>query len=79
MAADVSKAHPEVGITHKPRATLTGWSLGGLYTREIAKLMPAQVEDVEVPGSHTGLGWNPAVLRVVANRLAQPPGRWQAY
>ena len=31
-----------------------------------------QVSDVEVKGSHIGMGWNPAVLRVVAERLARP-------
>ncbi len=38
-----------------------------------------QVEDVEVTGSHTGMGWNPAVLRVIADRLAQRPGHWRPY
>ena len=134
-------------------ATLIGWSLGGLYAREVAKLLgpkvrqvitigtpfnsradhttvgwifrllsgespkfhPAlsarlrrapdvpttsiysrsdgvvawqtclhddashEVQDVEVRGSHIGLGWNPAVLRVVADRLAQRPGHWLPY
>jgi pimeloyl-ACP methyl ester carboxylesterase len=134
-------------------ATLIGWSLGGLYAREVAKLLgpkvrqvitigtpfnasadhtnvgwifrllngaspkfdPAlsarlrrapevpttsiysrsdgvvawqtclhdavshDVQDVEVRGSHIGLGWNPAVLRVVADRLAQRPGHWRPY
>ena len=136
-------------------ATLIGWSLGGLYAREVAKLLgrrrvrqvitigtpfnadsdytnvgwcyrllsgaspkisaslakrlreapqvpttsiysrsdgivawqtcrhasgrSAQVEDVEVSGSHTGMGWNPSVLRIIANRLAQRPGQWRPY
>jgi len=129
---------------HSQRATLIGWSLGGIYARELGKLMAprlrqvitigtpfngspdhthagwlfqllsgsapvsdpalslrlrtppplpttsiysrsdgvvawqscrhdktnAQVSDVEVKGSHIGMGWNPAVLRVVAERLA---------
>ena len=38
-----------------------------------------QVEDIEVQGSHIGMGWNPSVLRVVADRLAQRPGRWRPY
>ena len=29
-------------------------------------------ENVEVPGSHMGLGANPQVLRVLAERLAKP-------
>jgi len=33
-------------------------------------------ENVEVIGSHCGLGHHPAVLWVVADRLAQPEGAW---
>jgi pimeloyl-ACP methyl ester carboxylesterase len=33
-------------------------------------------ETIEVIGSHCGLGHHPAVLFVVADRLAQPPGGW---
>lgn len=135
------------------KATLIGWSLGGLYAREVAKLIKLQIrqvitigtpfnaerdhsnvgwvfrlvsgtdpafgtplstrlreappvpttsifsrsdgvvawqtcvhdvvskhiEDIEVRGSHLGMGWNPAVLKVVADRLAQPAGRWAPY
>jgi len=39
----------------------------------------ARVQDIEVTGSHLGMGWNPAVLRVVGDRLAQPPRGWQRY
>jgi hypothetical protein len=34
-------------------------------------------ETIEVVGSHCGLGHHPAVLLVVADRLAQTPGDWQ--
>jgi pimeloyl-ACP methyl ester carboxylesterase len=34
-------------------------------------------ETLEVIGSHCGLGHHPAVLHVVADRLAQDPGAWQ--
>jgi pimeloyl-ACP methyl ester carboxylesterase len=34
-------------------------------------------ETIEVVGSHCGLGHHPAVLLVVADRLAQSPGEWQ--
>jgi pimeloyl-ACP methyl ester carboxylesterase len=128
----------------RKRATLIGWSLGGLYARELAKRMQprvrqvitlgtpfnwtgdrtnvawivrllkgeraaispelgerlrepppvptasiysrndgvvawqscqherslAHVDDVEVAGSHLGMGWNPEVLQAVAERLA---------
>jgi hypothetical protein len=131
---------------HTQPITLIGWSLGGIYARELAKIMqarvrrvitigtpfaggpqhthaalayallsgkqvrhdaamarrlllppqvpttciysrsdgvvawqtcvqpdaPAHVENVEVPGSHCGMGWNRHVLDVVAQRLALP-------
>jgi hypothetical protein len=34
-------------------------------------------ETIEVIGSHCGLGHHPAVLFVVADRLAQPQGDWR--
>lgn len=138
---------------HAQPATLIGWSLGGLYAREIAKLMAPQVhqvitlgtpfnadadhthagwlyrllsggptpldaalserlrtpppmrtasiysrsdgvvawqacrhahtsrwiEDIEVDGSHLGMGWNPEVLAAVSDRLGQAPGPWRRY
>jgi hypothetical protein len=36
-------------------------------------------ESVEVFGSHSGLGANPAALWVIADRLAQPEGTWQPF
>lgn len=138
---------------HTQAATLIGWSLGGLYAREIGKLMAPRirqvitigtpfnaqadhtnvgwlfrllsgtsstldpalsrrlrtppplrttsiysrsdgvvawqtcrhhrrsslVHDIEVDGSHIGMGWNREVLAAVADRLAQPPGPWRRY
>jgi pimeloyl-ACP methyl ester carboxylesterase len=37
------------------------------------------IENVAVPASHLGMPAHPDVLRVVANRLAQPEGRWRPY
>jgi pimeloyl-ACP methyl ester carboxylesterase len=39
----------------------------------------ALVENIEVPASHVGMGANPFVLYAVADRLAQPIGRWQPF
>ena len=39
----------------------------------------AHCENIRVTGSHTGLGFNPLVLAVVADRLAQPEGAWQPF
>ena len=134
------------------RASLVGWSLGGVYAREIAKRCPQAVrqvitlgtpfaalananhagplyrlvnrdtaqltpelqarlrerppvpttaiysladgvvawlgcveqpsalsESVQVAASHLGMVSHPEVLRIVAERLAQPEGQWRAY
>ena len=37
------------------------------------------VEDLEVNGSHLGLGWNTAVLNIVADRLSYQQGKWRPY
>src|SRR5690606_10623614 len=46
-----------------------------------ASILPAGPlrENVEVRGSHLGLGHNPAVLVVVADRLSQPEQAWQPF
>ena len=36
-------------------------------------------ENVEVYGAHVGLGYNPAALWVIADRLAQPEGAWKPF
>jgi pimeloyl-ACP methyl ester carboxylesterase len=132
------------------KVSLIGWSLGGIYAREIAKRLPgsvrlvitlgspfanpaatqvrriyeairgqplsgapdfkrlraappvpataifsksdgvvawqsclepdgAQTENIEIEGSHIGLGVNPAALYVIADRLAQKEGAWQPF
>jgi pimeloyl-ACP methyl ester carboxylesterase len=38
-----------------------------------------QRENVEVDCSHTGMGFHPDVLEVIADRLAQPAGAWRPY
>lgn len=38
-----------------------------------------QTENIEVQASHLGLGFNPAVLYAVADRLAQPEGGWKPF
>lgn len=137
---------------HGRRVSLVGWSLGGIYAREIAKRSPEAVrqvitlatpfhaldganhagtlfkmlggdtsqltpefqkqlsqrppvpttsvyskndgvvcwegcleqpgkcvENIHVPASHLGMPSHPEVMRVVANRLAQPEGTWRPY
>jgi hypothetical protein len=36
-------------------------------------------ENIEVEGSHCGLGHNPVALYAIADRLAQPEGQWQRF
>lgn len=135
---------------HGRRVSLVGWSLGGIYARELAKLAPElvrcvitlgtpfrgpqeasnaqwiyqmlsgrsvnehppdhfsatppvpttaiftrgdgivawqrcmespadQIENIRVCGSHCGLGFNPSVIYVVADRLAQAEGAWRHF
>jgi len=47
--------------------------------RECRQPAGPRSESIGVPASHLGLGHHPAVLWVVADRLAQPPGDWQPY
>lgn len=151
--ADLAAHTAELLRRHGSTATLIGWSLGGIYAREVGKLLASQVrqvitigtpfnaeadhtnvgwllrlfsaspaaadavlsqrlrtppplpttsiysrsdgvvawetcchahpsgqvQDIEVDGSHIGMGWNPAVLRIVADRLSQQPANWQPY
>ena len=101
--------------------SLVGWSMGGVFAREMARATPSavrlvitlgspvhgavdvpatsiytrsdaivpwrssvqsagrRVENIEVSASHLSLGHNPAVLHVVADRLAQPAGTWAPF
>lgn len=38
-----------------------------------------QAENVEIVGSHSGMGFNPMVLGVIADRLAQAEGSWRPF
>lgn len=38
-----------------------------------------QTQNIEVSGSHCGLGHNPVVLFCIADRLAQSEGQWQKF
>jgi len=148
--AGLARRVRDLHSSHGRKVSLVGWSLGGVYAREIAKHCPDAVrqvitlgtpfgslgggthagkvfkllnrdtaqltpqmearirerppvpttsiysktdgivawrgciekksalsESVEVTASHLGMGTHPEVLRIVANRLAQPEGRWR--
>ncbi len=40
---------------------------------------PATHENIRVPSSHMGLGFNAVVLWIVAERLSQPLGQWRPF
>ena len=40
---------------------------------------PALHENIQVPGSHVGLGFNGIVMAIVADRLAQAEGDWKPF
>jgi pimeloyl-ACP methyl ester carboxylesterase len=142
----------ELRVQHGRKVSLVGWSLGGVYARELAKAAPdcvrqvitlatpfaalgdanhartvfrwmggdtsqitpqlqaqlrqrppvpttsiyskddgvvcwrgcleqrgPQVENIAVSASHLGMTSHPEVLRIVADRLAQPEGAWRPY
>ena len=48
------------------------WQIATQPTTEIA-------ENIEVYASHLGLGFNPAVLYAMADRLANPEGQWRPF
>jgi hypothetical protein len=79
---------------HGTPVSIVGWSLGGMPVPSTsvyfrwdgvvdwrACLQPVgpTSENVAVHGSHLGLRHNPAVLWVVADRLAQPIGGWRPF
>ena len=39
----------------------------------------ALTENIEVQGSHCGLGHHPAAVYAIADRLAQPEGQWAKF
>ena len=40
---------------------------------------PTMTENLRVPGSHLGLGFNAMVLWLVSERLSQPEGQWKPF
>jgi hypothetical protein len=150
--AELGERVRQVHAHHRRKVSLVGWSLGGVYAREIAKLCPERVrqvvtlatphnalhdanhagtifrmlggdtsqltpellarvgqrppvpvtsvysetdgvvcwqacleqpgthaENIAVDASHLGMPSHPAVLGIVAQRLAQREGRWRPY
>jgi pimeloyl-ACP methyl ester carboxylesterase len=78
----------DVAALHNRRVSLVGWSLGGIYAREIAKMLPKAVRQVVTlgtpfagTGEETNVGWlyklvngsEPLVDEHLAARLRTTP------
>ena len=62
-----------------PSTSIYSRSDGVVAWRACRQTEGPQSENVEVRGSHIGLGFNPAALWVIADRLAQPLGAWTPF
>jgi len=125
LAARLRARLLELSLRHSGRVSLVGWSLGGVFARELAKRLPERVrqvitlaspfggpsaepppvpstaiytrsdgivawqtcrepesertENLEIVGSHCGLGFHPLALYAIADRLARPLGDWKPF
>src|ERR1700757_4559962 len=72
----------ELNDSHGRKVSLVGWSLGGLYARQLAKMMPERVRAVITLGSPFGSGprstnaWR--VYEMASGRRAAPTKRTRA-
>jgi pimeloyl-ACP methyl ester carboxylesterase len=62
-----------------PSTSIYSRSDGIVHWRASLQAEGPMAQNIRVPASHAGMGLNPLVLRILANRLAQPEHLWQAY
>jgi pimeloyl-ACP methyl ester carboxylesterase len=62
-----------------PTTSIYSRSDGIVHWQSCLEQAGAERENVEVACSHTGMGFDPRVLEVLADRLAQPEGSWRPY
>jgi hypothetical protein len=62
-----------------PFTSIFSHSDGIVNWRFSVEATSTMAESIAVFASHFGLGMNPAVLYLVAERLAQPEGKWRHY
>lgn len=90
----IAHPHGPAAHTMQPRAkklrgrSLLTMPLSCLYSLSDGVVPPQEAtvegdptlhENIRVPGSHVGLGFNAVVLWIVADRLAQPEGAWRPF
>lgn len=62
-----------------PSTAIYSKSDGVVHWSTCLEYKAEQSENVEVLGSHSGMAFNPLVLNVIADRLAQPLGDWRPF
>jgi hypothetical protein len=62
-----------------PSTAIFTRSDGVVPWRSCVDLPGPRSENIEVIGSHCGLGHNPAVVRVIADRLRLEHGEWRPF
>jgi len=62
-----------------PTTSIYSRSDGIVHWQSCLEQAGPERENVEVSSSHTGMGFHPRVLEVLADRLAQPEGAWRPY
>ncbi len=62
-----------------PATAIFSRSDGVAAWRACMELPSERTDNIEVSGSHCGLGFNPLVLYAIADRLAQPEYGWQPF
>jgi pimeloyl-ACP methyl ester carboxylesterase len=62
-----------------PTTSIYSRSDGIVHWQSCLEQAGPERENVEVDCSHTGMGFHPQVLEVVADRLALPEGAWRPY
>lgn len=82
LNGDTSQLTPEMeqrlrGCPPVPTTSIYSKTDGVVCWRGCIEKKGALSESVEVTASHLGMVTHPEVLRIVANRLAQPEGRWR--
>lgn len=83
----VNRDHPRISIPREALRTAPPVPTTSIYSRTDGVVAwqcsveeaGSRVENVEVGGSHLGLGVNPFALYALADRLAQPEGNWQPF
>lgn len=63
----------------KPSLRLLGTERWRAAREFLSLKLACRVQDIGIDSSHLGMGWNPAVLRVMADRLAHHPNAWKPY